>query len=255
VTHAVCIYCRQRSNTALALAKQLNIPCVSEANAQHIFSHCLIQTPHGLALTMPNKKELTPLIIDFDSKKLNYRRQSGGGKKQALAKAIGLSKHPNPHVLDATAGLGQDAFILASLGCRLTLLERSPIVCALLNDALKRSQDHPELAAITRRMTLVNQEAVNWLKQQTAPVADIIYLDPMFPDKKKSAAVKKEMLYLQSLVGQAQDTTSLLTLARHYAKHRVVVKRHKLAPPLDNSKPTHQLIGKSTRFDIYAVFT
>jgi 16S rRNA (guanine1516-N2)-methyltransferase len=65
------------------------------------------------------------IFIDFASAANTYRRLHGGGNGQPLARAIGLKTYGLPLVvIDATAGLGQDSFVLASLGCHVTMIER-----------------------------------------------------------------------------------------------------------------------------------
>jgi 16S rRNA (guanine1516-N2)-methyltransferase len=90
----------------------------------------LVQTPDRLELHDTLDPKMGAVYVDFVEGKARHRRQFGGGKGQDIAKAIGLHKFKNPRVIDATAGLGREAFVLASLGCHLTLLERSPIIHA-----------------------------------------------------------------------------------------------------------------------------
>jgi 16S rRNA (guanine1516-N2)-methyltransferase len=155
-------------------------------------------------------------------------------------------------VVDATAGLGRDAFVLASLGCELTLIERSPIVSALLEDGLARATEDQEIVEIISRMQLIKESAHKWL-QQTQQSIDVVYLDPMFPESTKTALVKKEMRVFHELVGVDADADHLLELALAKAQYRVVVKRPRLAPPLANRESTYSLIGKANRFDVYVV--
>jgi 16S rRNA (guanine1516-N2)-methyltransferase len=199
-------------------------------------------------------KKQTPLCIDFLTGKTRHRRIYGGGKGQDIAKAIGIKKIPNIKVIDATAGLGGDAFVLASLGCHIILLERNPIIYNLLKNALDRVQDSDdqEVKAICSRMKLINQQADQYLSaQKVADYADVIYLDPMFPSRKKSAKVKKEMSYFHDLVGEDNDSDALLNLALKRAKKRIVVKRPRLAEELAGLKAQFSITGKSTRYDIY----
>lgn len=193
------------------------------------------------------------LHIDFASNANNYRRLHGGGSGQPIARAIGLKTYGLPlHVIDATAGLGQDAFVLASLGCKVTLIERVPEIAILLAGALIDGSNNPAIAEIIARMDLRIGDALHILQEfKTANAPDIIYLDPMFPIRNKSALVKKEMRILKEVVGADPDADQLLTLAQSIAKRRVVVKRPKLAPYLNNVKPHSEQVGKANRFDIY----
>ena len=195
-----------------------------------------------------------PVLVDFVNGSVAHRRRFGGGKRQAIAKAVGLhdAKH-SLNVIDATAGFGQDAFVLATLGCNVTLLERSPLVCALLNDGLQRAAKEVDVAGIINRMHLIQQDAHSYLSQiESGKICDVVYLDPMFPCKKKSAASNKIMQYLQTLIDD-NDADELLPPALLCARYRVVVKRPRIAPVLNNTPPDYQLIGKRNRFDIYIV--
>ena len=195
------------------------------------------------------------IFIDFVHGKLAHRREFGGGRGQPLAKAIGLKGGANPTVIDATAGLGRDAFVLANLGAQVTMIERSPILATLLEDGLKRLTVEPELADIAQHLQLVHTNAIDWLHQQaqTEQRPEVVYLDPMYPHRSKSALVKKEMRALRALVGDDEDAALLLQAARQCATKRVVVKRPKGAPSLDNSQPSGDVQSKNTRYDIYSV--
>ncbi|MFT6906656.1 MAG: 16S rRNA (guanine1516-N2)-methyltransferase, partial [Oleiphilaceae bacterium] len=182
--------------------------------------------------------------------KTTHRLNFGGGKGQMIAKAVGLNKGVFPSVLDATAGLAQDSFVLASLGCELTLLERSPIIAELIASALRESQG-TEIQDITSRMKLNAVNACDWLNEQVDKVADVIYLDPMYPHRDKTALVKKEMRLFQTLVGESSDDAELLAVALQKARYRVVVKRPRKGETIQGSQPTHQILGKSCRYDIY----
>lgn len=214
----------------------------------------LVQTPERLELHDTHDPKMGAVYVDFVAGKAQHRRLFGGGKGQDIAKAIGLHKFKNPHVLDATAGLGREAFVLASLGCTVTLLERSPIVHALLQDGLKRAREcsDSEVQTIVARMTLHHASAHEWLPT-LAPnsLPDVIYLDPMFPERQKSALVQKEMRFFHEIVGDDNDADVLLALAIRHAKHRVVVKRPRHAPMLAGSKPAFVITGKAVRYDVY----
>lgn len=196
--------------------------------------------------------------VDFCAGGAAHRRLYGGGKGQMIAKAAGVSAKVKPSVFDATAGLGGDAFVLACLGCRVTLMERSPVVFALLEDGLARArrvaaERDAELAAILDRMQLLPGDSVGYLRAQTAEVADVIYLDPMFPERRKSAAVKKEMQAFHAVVGADADAHRLLQTALTKARCRLAVKRPRQAPAIEGFPVTYTLEGKSSRYDIYAL--
>lgn len=213
----------------------------------------------GWALCASGRKAPGPVRCDFVAGGQRHRRLYGGGKSQAIARAVGVRGAIRPTVADLTAGLGGDAFVLASLGCRMTLVERHPVVALLLEDGLRRAAEtararhDTELEAIIGRMDLVHLPARQWLQSLTDDMRpQVIYLDPMFPEKKKkSAQVNKAMQAFQQLVGGDEDADQLLPLALAAATHRVVVKRPAQAPFLDGQAPGYQLKGKSVRFDIY----
>lgn len=194
---------------------------------------------------------------DFVSGSHRHRRSHGGGNGQMIAKAVGVSGKFCPNVLDLTAGLGSDGFVLASLGCRVQLLERNPIVYRLLKDGLERAKlaaiDDADLAAITDRISLAEINSAVYLDSlDTCANPDVIYMDPMFPPRKKSAQVKKEMQALHQIVGKDEDADLILKKALEKAIYRVVVKRPAHAEYLDMIEPSYSLKGKSTRYDIFA---
>lgn len=188
------------------------------------------------------------IYVDFLKGTLEHRRLFGGGRSQLIARAVGLKSNINPTVLDLTAGLGRDAFVLANLGCDVTMLERHPIIAALLKDGLERAQTVEWFRAL--KLKLIEIDAQCYLSTLEKSF-DVIYLDPMYPIGKKSALVKKEMRLLRDIVGADEDAVQLLSLALKKAKHRVVVKRPRLASSFDTQMPDITHIGKSSRFDVY----
>lgn len=160
--------------------------------------------------------EKSNVIVDFTSGAAQYRRTKGGG--ELIAKAVNHTAHPT--VWDATAGLGRDSFVLASLGLTVTAFEQHPAVACLLSDGIRRALFNPETQDTAARINLHFGNAAEQMpalvKTQGKP--DIVYLDPMYPERRKSAAVKKEMAYFHRLVGEAQDEVILLHTARQTAK-------------------------------------
>lgn len=235
------------------LAQELTIPLVQDEAAEYEF--LLLCSAEGLALKHTGEKGLGPIMISFTNPTMTYRIKHGGGRRQALARAVGLKKGWQPTVIDATAGLGRDSFILAWLGCHVHMLERSPILAALLDDALQRAAQDEQTAEIIRnRLQLSQVESRNFLQnlnQEEYP--DVIYLDPMYPERTKSSLVKKEMRILRGLAGTDQDAAELLTIGLGRVRNRVVVKRPRLASALGNLAPSHQITGKSSRFDVYLI--
>ncbi|MCC8465067.1 16S rRNA (guanine(1516)-N(2))-methyltransferase RsmJ [Photorhabdus bodei] len=211
----------------------------------------LVLTPQRLELRKRDEPKLGGIYVDFVSGAMTHRRRFGGGRGEAIAKAIGIKKDYLPTVVDATAGLGRDAFVLASLGCHVRMLERHPVVAALLDDGLQRGYQDEEIGSwLQERMTLLHASSITALADIT-PQPDVVYLDPMYPHRQKSALVKKEMRVFQSLVGADEDADSLLSPARALAKRRVVVKRPDYAEPLAGVAASAAITTKNHRFDIY----
>jgi 16S rRNA (guanine1516-N2)-methyltransferase len=205
----------------------------------------------GLQLVELGPQAPGPVRVDFVSGPVAHRRLFGGGGGQMIAKAVGIQAGIRPLLLDATAGLGRDAFVLAELGCKVTLIERQPVIAALLEDGLRRAKDDPEVAAIVSQMHLLCGNAIELMNNWSGEAPQVIYLDPMFPHRDKSALVKKEMRLFRPLVGDDDDAPALLQAALALATHRVVVKRSRKAPAIAGEQPGYVLEGKSSRFDIY----
>lgn len=202
-----------------------------------------------LGLADASEKKVLPVEVDFASPASLYRKQHGGGRKEPIVKAIGLKGNDSWHVIDATPGLGRDAFVLASVGCKVTMIERSPIVAALLEDGIRRLKlDYPDLADL---LSLQHGNSADVMQYFEGESVNAIYLDPMFPHKKKSALVKKEMRLFQQLLGHDPDADALLSPARKLATHRVVVKRPNSAEVLAGENPTMAIESKKHRFDVY----
>ncbi|MBF0341622.1 MAG: class I SAM-dependent methyltransferase [Magnetococcales bacterium] len=208
----------------------------------------LCVTPERLELLQRERGRGQPVTVDFSASLAQARRQEG--LRQTLARAAGLKNgQPRPSILDATPGLGRDAFILAALGCRVTMVERSPVVHALLEDGLRHAREAglPE----AQRLTLALGNAMEWLLSATDQAWEVIYLDPMHPERCKSALVKKELRLLREVVGADTDGDLLLEAALRRAGQRVVVKRPRLGDPLAGSPPNGVVRGESVRYDLY----
>ena len=228
-------------------AERLGLPLEAE-NAE--FALQIGET--GLQLQLLGPQAPGPVRVDFLEGGAAHRRQFGGGSGQMIAKAVGIQSGIRPFVLDATAGLGRDAFVLATLGCEMVLCERQPLIAALLEDGLARGQTDLEVRPIIQRMRLHQGNAIGLMSMWEGEPPQVIYLDPMFPHREKSALVKKEMRLFRPFVGDDLDANALLERALTLASHRVVVKRPRKAPTVDGTKPTYSLEGKSSRYDIYA---
>lgn len=159
----------------------------------------------------------------------------------------------NPVICDATAGLGRDGFVLASLGSQVSLCERSPVLAALLEDGLQRAALNAEIGDwVSRHLSLNAGDSCDWLNSLSdGQQPDVVYMDPMYPPGKASVLVKKEIRALQQLLGPDQDSSRLLDIARQTAQRRVVVKRPKRSGWLTDEKPSTSIESKKTRYDVY----
>lgn len=199
---------------------------------------------------------LAALTADFTTGPIAYRRNHVSGNKELIAKAVGIKSGRRPVIYDLTGGLGKDAFVLAALGCPVIMIERHPVVHVALSQALQHARqyafEHDEkLAGILQQITVIHADSIEWLRHQALDASAVIYLDPMFPERKKSAAVKKEMVLLQQLVGDDGDAGQLFEAALAARVSRVVVKRPKLAPSFGKQEAPVVYKGSSCRFDVY----
>lgn len=199
-----------------------------------------------LQLVQPNTK-IKPIAVDFSAGKHRHRRNFGGGRGQLMCKAVGLKTGLKLRVVDMTAGLGGDAFVLATMGCSVHMIERASVAAALLTDALYRLEHaEPELAALLS-LTVADSGSVALPRDY-----DVAYLDPMYPDHKSKAAVNKSMAAFRDLVGKDEDASRLWSVAKVAGVKRIVVKRPKSGALLVDYTPSNQFVGKSSRYDVYA---
>jgi len=234
---------------AKEIAKCWSLP--SEATDSDVFQLWL--NDDVLALHwLQSPQKMSPLVVDFHQGKAAYRAQNTQLKNEAIAKAAGVTGQFKPSVVDGTAGLGRDAFVLAGLGCDVQLIERHPVVAALLDNGLHRAQQEADFIGETcQRMHLIGTDNLYTGKGFTHD-PDVVYLDPMYPKTgKQKAQVKKDMQMFQQLVGSDEDADTLLEPAIALAKYRVVVKRPNSAPFLAGREPNSQIKSKKHRFDVY----
>jgi len=224
--------------------------------AESTITHICWWTGQGLAIGPRDLESRHATRVDFSDPGVLHRLKTSG-KRQGIGKAVGLDKAGGVvRVVDATAGLGRDALVLAHLGCQVVLLERSPLVHALLADGLRRAQDaqEPLVQAAASRMQLLHMDARDYLAGVLASDAsrpDVITLDPMFPPRQKTALVKKDMHMLQQLLGFDRDLQEVLNLARQCAIRRVVVKRPPGQPDIPGPCPSFELSSKAAHFAVY----
>ena len=194
---------------------------------------------------------MRPIVVDFVEGAAARHRLATASRSLPLARAVGV-RGEAPFVVDATAGLGRDAFVLAGLGCHVMALERSPAACALLEDGLLRASQSARapIRRAAERIELRHVDAREALLTMTTPPPGVIYLDPMYADLSRTALAGKEMRVLRELVGDDDDAIDLFAVSRAVALRRVVVKRHPRAAPL-GPDPDFNCKGKLARFDVY----
>ena len=234
---------------AARLAARLGVPLVP-ASSLAADDLSLRLGADGLSLAGCGMK----LRADFSA--LLPRIRPGRLQRELLVRAakVKLAAGTAPAAVDATAGLGKDAFLLAAAGFRVRLCERNPVVAALLADALRRAADDPALAGVAGRMEIAGGDGVSELRALAAP-PDVVYLDPMFPARSKSAAVKKKFQLLHRLERPCseREQEALLQAALAAAPRKVVVKRPPKEAPLAGAAPSYSLSGKAVRYDVFAL--
>jgi 16S rRNA (guanine1516-N2)-methyltransferase len=199
---------------------------------------------------MAKDVDTSSLIVDFVGGAVGHRFRSSEGRGQALPKAAGFAKGVVPEIVDATAGLGRDAFLLASLGAKVTLIERSATMHDLLADGLERARaEGGRYAETVSRMTLIHGDSCILLPELKP---EVVLVDPMHPPRTNTALVKKEMRQIREIVGTDPDALHLMQVALASARNRVVLKwpsRGAAFPELP--APSHQILGKSIRYDVF----
>lgn len=228
-----------------------------------------------LHLTLEDKPDL--LKFDLAHGEVAIRAAKASKSNEVVAKAIGCKSFYRPKVLDATAGMGRDALMMAMLGCNVVMQERNFAIYHLLENALTRLKQSPDFKTeVTQRLSLYQQNSIDSFEASDVlqdfdflddtdvlrdtdvlkdinvlEDIDVIYLDPMFPERKKSALVKKEMRLFKLLAGEDLDSDQLLLNGLSCSVKRVVVKRPKGAPVLAGKKPSHEILAKKFRYDVY----
>jgi len=228
------------------------IPHVSSRSTTHM-KYSLQMKDQQLELVNQDKPDIAPVVIDFLSGKTAHRRKYGHAGGEAISKAVGIKKGHRPNIVEATAGWGRDAFVLATMGCRVHMIERSEVIAKLLEDGLRRAEQDEKIGTMIKENLSLKCGDSRQELLHTPFEPEVIYLDPMFPQKEKSALVKKEMRVLQDIVGQDEDADELLNLALTIATKRVVVKRPANAEFLAEIKPHTSIKTKKYRFDIYLI--
>lgn len=231
---------------AQTLATQLGLPFLT--NPEELEHH-----PHKLSLGVQGLSFISgKLSLRQDFVKQRTRLKHHNLSQELLVKAVRMKSlradFEEFRVVDATAGLGDDALLLAAAGFSVTLFERNPIIAALLEDALARAVTHPELTEIIDRMQLIKQDSIEGLAHlPTLPT--VVYLDPMFPARSKQADVKKKFQLLHELEPPCSDQADLLCAAQNSKPRKIVIKRPRTADCLAGIKPHYSVKGKTIRYD------
>ncbi len=253
---AVCAGSTSLQPQAEALSRHLQLPLLSPGSNPQDCTEVpvlLMVEEQGLALQQTGVGAPGAVRVELGGGAMRHRRK--GGHNELLGKAVGIGRKEELHVLDATAGLARDAFVLADLGCRVTLCERNGVIGAMLDEALTRGLEDADTwqRKVVSRMQLVVCDAVALSLEQLGSV-DVIYLDPMFPVRGKHAAVKKDMALFQQVLATddlVADTEALMRWALEQDVARVVVKRPRKSSLLPVGKLSHQISGKAVRYDVY----
>lgn len=197
-------------------------------------------------------REAGNLALDFLSPKMRYRFERMNKAQEPLLRATGWKSTEPKTLFDLTAGLGRDSGLLLFAGFSVTMFERNPILQPLLTYALLELQK--EAPALAKRIKLQRADAIPSLQDLSlrgATAPDVVYLDPMYPARKKSALVKKELRIIRNLVGNDEDSEALLTAALSSGTERVVVKRPAGAAYVGERMPNHTVESPNTRYDVY----
>ena len=250
------------------LACELEIP-QADPRSPTAIEFLLVVTPQRLELRVTGG-DMTlrggrPLYVD--ALRRDITSHAGGRLDQPLLRAVGVRQRKQldtdvPRIVDATAGWGGDALMLASLGCSVLAVERHRVIAELLRDGVNRAS-----AALGHRITIASHDASDLLQHlhaaghdatTTLPAAwqtfvhpDVIYLDPMFPPRRGRAAESKSMRVLRRLAGSDEGGATLLTLAQRVGPPRIVVKRPLRAEALGYTSPDATYRGKAMRYDVY----
>jgi 16S rRNA (guanine1516-N2)-methyltransferase len=169
--------------------------------------------------------------------------------RELLVRAARVRGVSAPTAVDATAGLGEDSLLLAAAGFTVMLCERDAVIAALLADTIARAREDARLAEVAARMTLVRGDAVETLGSLDAS-PDVVFLDPMFPERRRRAATNKKLQLFQRLESPCEDEEALMRAALAARPRKVVVKRPLKGPHLAGVKPSSSLIGKVVRYDV-----
>lgn len=227
------------------LADELGSELIYEINSSENSGLVLCYDERGLFLTDGE------LCVRSDFADMQKRLKAAGAKTELILKAAKIKKDRSEiRIVDATAGMGEDAVILAAAGYNVTMYEKDPVIAAILNDNMERSAKNPLLAPVIERMTLIKGDSVEAMKCMNGE-ADIILLDPMFPARSKSALIKKKFQLIHLIEAPCDNEEELLNAAFAANPKKILVKRPVKGAFLANKKPDYSISGKAIRYDCF----
>lgn len=237
------IYAPKNSEAAYGLSEKLGIELVSIKPDDDMLY--LKSDDTGLSLNQGG------LELRGDFSKLLPRLKKNNLDREFLIKAS-KTKNKSPVAIDATAGMGEDSLLLASAGYRVIMYEYDAVIAELLKDAMRRAREIDELSEIVGRMELINADSIQGMKMLDF-TPDLILLDPMFPERQKSALVKKKFQLLQKLEMPCTNQDELLSAAMSVKPHKILIKRPLKGEYLAGKKPSYSIRGKAVRYDCIVI--
>ena len=239
-TLTVCLGKGGQRDAAEAIARRVGVPLSDEAGD----GLTLLVDGTGVSLTGYG------MTYSGDFERMLNRVTDGRLSHEILVR-VTKTKEENPTAVDATAGMGEDSFLLAAAGYNVTLYEKDPVVAALLRDALRRAKKNKILAPIVARMRLVDGDSIAEMPHHTG--ADLIYLDPMFPERQKSGLIGKKLQLIQHLEAPCTDENALLDAAFAAEPKKIIIKRPLKGAFLGGRKPQYSVNGKAIRYDCFVL--
>jgi 16S rRNA (guanine1516-N2)-methyltransferase len=252
----VCVNHKRYKQDGEMLANHLNVRQVKDLNEIGDKDLALVYDNDGLSLVGGKLK----LQGDFTS--MVPRVKGDMWQHELIARAAKLKDEEGKlRAMDATAGLGEDSLILAAAGFEVTLYEQDPVIAALLKDALIRARKIPEIKDMVMRMKLVEGDSIKAMldmrdcllseNKVVSNMPDLIYLDPMFPERQKSSKIKKKFQLLQKLERPCFNGDEMVSAALSLNPKKIIIKRPMKAEILGNRKPEFSYKGTSIRYDCF----
>ena len=215
----------------------------------------------GVPLADSMGEELTLVVDDAGLSLVGYGMRYQGDFARMLNRVtkgrlyhemlvkITKTKAEHPVAFDAAAGMGEDSFLLAAAGYEVYLFERDKVIAALLKDALRRAREDDRLCEIVGRMRLIEGNSIEQMpKLDIKP--EIVYLDPMFPPRKKSGLIQKKLQLIQKLEQPCADEQELYDAAVSLHPKKIIIKRPLKGALLADKKPSYTVKGKAIRYDV-----